>query len=142
MEPQGQLSWGHLLSTCSAKDLCANSPLPAPTPPWALDASAGERASSDPQEYLMFFHQSVNRISPGIWGRVPRCSSQRLQAPCLTPRSLRGRREAGKGPPTSSRSPRLRGDLIARFPEFLIHFGLNSFCEAVVRDLTTFQKTN
>lgn len=91
---------------------------------------------------FMFFRQSVNCISPGIWGRVPRCSSQRLQAPCLTPRSLRGRREAGKGPPTSSRSPRLRGDLIARFPEFLIHFGLNSFCEAVVWDLTTFQKTN
>lgn len=54
--------------------------------------------------------------------------------------AARDRRQNGRGPPPP-RSLHLGGGPVACFPEFLTHVGLNTICEAVMWDVTTFQKT-
>lgn len=110
--PQGQLSHGHPLSACSAKDFSAHSPLLLFLPPTAtrtLEASTGERAFSDSREHLYSFLQlPLGGQGPEVPLAVPTCPL----ALCPEPwgkMAVGGRREAGRGPPTSSRSPHLEG---------------------------------
>jgi len=117
--PQGQLSRGRPLSACSARDFGANSPLllsSLPTATWTLDASTGEGAFSDSQQHLYSFLQSVCEPHPrGSWAQGPEVLLAIPTCPlalCPEPwgrMAVRGRREAGRGPPTSSGSPHLEG---------------------------------